>query len=202
MATSVPSLGMLPRLGSSKLISTWITITLAASIFAALDGGWLASWTALAPARIWRGEVWRLATWIFVERGPMSLVLACAAIYKLGGDLAPRWGDRRLKRFMTEIVVGAAAATALVALVSSEAWHLQRAGGWAATDALVIAWARQYPSQPLVLYGLLTLRGRELVAITLGVAVLFAIYFGPFAVVPELVACAAAAAYPRSRLER
>ncbi len=193
---------MLPRLGSSKLISTWITITLAASIFAALDGGWLASWTALAPARIWRGEVWRLATWIFVERGPMSLVLACAAIYKLGGDLAPRWGDRRLKRFMTEIVVGAAAATALVALVSSEAWHLQRAGGWAATDALVIAWARQYPSQPLVLYGLLTLRGRELVAITLGVAVLFAIYFGPFAVVPELVACAAAAAYPRSRLER
>jgi len=191
---------MRPRLTSSQLISAWIAITLAASIVAAVDGGWLASWTALAPARIWRGEVWRLATWVFVERGPMALVFTCAAIYKLGGDLAPRWGDRRLKRFMIEIVIGAGVVTSLLALVASDAWHLQRAGGFAVADVLVIAWARQYPSQPLTLYGLLTLRGRELVAVTLGVTLLVALYAGPFAVAPELVACAAAAAYPKVRL--
>jgi membrane associated rhomboid family serine protease len=191
---------MLPRLGSSKLISTWLAVTLAASVVAAVDGGWLASWTALAPARIWRGEVWRLATWVFVERGPVALVLTCAAIFKFGGDLAHRWGERRLRRFAIEILVGVGVVTALLGLIASDAWHLQRAGGWAVGDVLVIGWARQYPSQPLTLYGFLTLRGQQLVMVTLGIAILFAIYLGPFAMAPELLACAAAAAYPRNRL--
>lgn len=191
---------MWPRLGSSKLISRWITITLAASIVAAVDGGWLASWTALAPARIWRGEVWRLVTWVFVERGPISLVLTCAAIFKLGGDLAHRWGERRLRRFLIEIVLGVGVVTSVLALVASDAWHIARCGGWAVGDVLLIAWARQYPGQPLTLYGFLTLRGRQLVMLTVGVALLFAIYVGPFAMAPELLACAAAAAYPRARL--
>ena len=69
---------MLPRLGSSKLISTWIWITLVASIAAAVSGG-LMGWAALAPARIWRGEVWRLATWVFVEPGALALILTCGA---------------------------------------------------------------------------------------------------------------------------
>jgi membrane associated rhomboid family serine protease len=193
---------MLPRLGSSKLVSSWITITLAVSLLAALDGGWVASWLSLAPARIWRGEVWRLGTWIFVERGPMPLVLTCAAIYKLGGDLAPRWGDRRLRSFMIEIIVGAAVVTSIVGLVASDAWHLQRTGGWAATDVLVIAWARQFPERTLVLYGFLSLRGRDLIAVTLGVVIVFSIYLGPIAMLPELLACAAASRYPTARLRR
>jgi hypothetical protein len=127
--------------------------------------------------------------------------MTCAAIYKFGGELASRWGDRRLRRFMIEIVGGAAVLTTLLALVSDDAWHLYRVGGWATIDVLVIAWARQFPDRTLVLYsGLLALRGRALVRLTLAVAVLYAIYAGPFAVAPELIACAAAAAYPRSRL--
>src|SRR6201995_4319962 len=85
---------MLPRLGSSKLVSVWIWVTLLASIVAIVDGGWIAGWAALAPARIWRGEVWRLVTWGGVERGPLQLVVTCASIYKFGGELAPRWGGR------------------------------------------------------------------------------------------------------------
>src|SRR5450432_2596838 len=105
---------MWPRLGSSKFVRTWMLVTLAASIVAALDGGWLASWTALAPSRIFRGEVWRLATWPLIEHGPLSIVLTCAAIYKFGGDLAVRWGERRLRRFIGEIVIGAAVFSCVV----------------------------------------------------------------------------------------
>ena len=54
---------MLPRLGSSKLVSRWITITLAASIVTFVDGGRLAGLTGFAPSLIWHGQVWRLATW-------------------------------------------------------------------------------------------------------------------------------------------
>jgi membrane associated rhomboid family serine protease len=193
---------MLPRIGSSKVVSTWITITLAASILAMLDGGWIVHWTALEPDLIWRGQIWRVVTWALVEVGPMAIVLTCLSIYKFGGELAPRWGERRLRRFALQIIVAAGVLTALGALVSDHAWQMRRCGGWAVSDALVIAWARQYPTATLRLYGLIELSGRQLIGFTVGVTVLFAIATSPFVMMPELVACLAAAMYPRTWLAR
>jgi membrane associated rhomboid family serine protease len=191
---------MLPRLGSSVLISTWIWITIAASIAAALSGG-VMQWAALAPARIWRGEVWRLVTWVFVEPGALALILTCASIYKFGGELAPRWGDRRLRRFLLEILGGAAAATALLGLISAEVWHRQYLGGWAVCDVLVIAWARQYPDSILVVHGL-RLNGRNLAAAVIAITCVYALFAGPLAMAPELLACVAAYSYPGAWLAR
>jgi membrane associated rhomboid family serine protease len=193
---------VLPRLTLSKLVSAWIWITLVASVVAAVDGGWLVEWTALAPSRIWRGELWRLVTWVFVERSAVALVVGCACIYKFGGELATRWGDRRLQRFMLEIIAGAAAATALLALLSHGAWSLYRVGTWAVDDALVIAWARQYPDAIIALYGLVKLNGPRLIAATIGITIVFAVFHGPLAMAPELFACAAAYYYPAARLAR
>ena len=189
------------RVGPSKFVTRWILVTLAASIVAAIDGGWLVRWAALAPSRIWHGEVWRLVTWPLIEPGPVSLVVTCASIYKFGGELVVRWGDRRLGRFIIEVVVVAAVVTCVLAALARGA-YVQRLGGWAVTDALVIAWARQFPERVLLVYGLLALRGRELVAITVGVAILFAIYYGPVTMAPELVACGVAAWYPQTLLRR
>ena len=190
---------MLPRIGSSKFVSHWILLTLAASIIAALDGGWLWQWAALEPAKVWHGEVWRLATWPLIEGGPLALVFTCLAIYKFGGELAVVWGDQRLWRFARRVVLAASVVTCVLAALTGGG-HLHRLGGCAVADALVIAWARQFPQRGLTLYGLVTLRGRDLVTVTVGVAVLFALYFGPIATAPELVACLAAAAYPRGLL--
>jgi membrane associated rhomboid family serine protease len=174
--------------------------TIAASVVATLDGGWLASWTALDPSRIWRGQVWRLVTWPFIENGPLALVTTCIAIYMFGGALAIRWGDRRLRRFMLQIVIAAGVVTSvLAALVGARVFRL---GGWAVTDVLVIAWARQFPEMPLRIYGLLVLRGPELVRVTVAIAIVFALFWGPIWMAPELVGCAAAALYPRAWLAR
>jgi len=193
---------MLPRLGASKLVSTWLLLLLTASVVAMVDGGWLASWTALAPQRIWRGEVWRLVTWALVEDAPSSLLLTCFCIYRFGGDLAPRWGDRRLRRFAVLIILAAAALTTLAALASRDALYLSRTAGWVICDALTIAWARQYPTAHLRLYGLVELGGQRLVLITVGITVIYAIASGPFFMLPELVACLAAAYCPRAWLAR
>ena len=193
---------MFPRLGSSKLISTWILITLGASIFAAIDGGWLARWTAFAPGRIWHGELWRLLTWVFVERSPMCLILTCVCIYQFGGGLAPRWGERRLRRFLVEILGGAAVVATLLAWTSDDLWSLQRVGGWAVCDAIVIAWGRQYPAAIVRLYGLVQVNGKKLVAFTLGVTALYAIFRGPLTMAPEILTCAASYLYPESWLAR
>lgn len=193
----------LPRLGSSKLVSNWILITLAASVTAMLDGGFTYEWAALAPERILHGQVWRLVTWPLVEPGPVGIVVTCISIYKFGGDLAPRWGDRRLRRFMIEIVLASGIIATLGALISEHGWNMHRCGGWVVSDALVIAWARQYPSSTLRLYyGMLELGGQRLVYFTVGVTCLIALSWSPFAYAPELVACFAAAWYPRDLLAR
>lgn len=191
---------MLPRLGSSKLISTWIWITIAASIAGMSDT--VAGWLALAPARIWRGEVWRLVTWVLVEPGPLALILTCASIYRFGGELAPRWGERRMRRFLLEIFGGTAVATALLALISADAWRAHYLGGWAVGDVLVIAWARQYPDAVLTIYGLVQLNGRNLISAVLAMTCVYALFVGPVAMAPELLACAAAYAYPGAWLSR
>ena len=191
---------MLPRL-RSNFVSRWILVTLVASLVGAVDGGWLASWASLAPSRILRGELWRLVTWPLVEQGPLQLVFTCAAIYKFGGELAIRWGDRRLRRFVVEIAIAAGAATTVLAWVIGTS-YMRRLGGWAMGDALVIAWARQFPDATLVLYGLLSLRGRELINVTFGVAIVFAVFVGPVWMAPELFACLLAARYPQAWLRR
>jgi hypothetical protein len=191
---------MLPRLGSSKLVSTWIWVTVLASLVAAVDGGLVARWAALAPSRILHGEVWRLATWVLVEQSPFGLILTCLSVYRFGGDLIPRWGERRLLRFMVEVVGGAGVVTVLFALISDDAWRMYHLGGWAVGDALVIAWARQYPDRVLVIYGLARLHGRDLITVVIAMTSVYAIYVGPFAMAPELLACAAALWYPSARL--
>jgi membrane associated rhomboid family serine protease len=185
----------------SKFVSRWIGLTLVVSIIAALDNGFVTTWAALAPAKIWHGEVWRLVTWPLVEPGPIGLVITCLSIYKFGGELAGAWGDRRLFRFVRHVVLAAAAATCVVTAVLGGA-YMHRVGGWALTDALLIAWARQFPLRTLNLYGLAAFRGQELVNVTLAIVVIMALYVGPISMTPELVACAAAVLYPKGLLGR
>ena len=193
---------MLPRIGSSRFVSTWMFVTLVASIVSMVGGHTLARWVALEPSEIWSGQVWRLVTWVLVEAGPYGLVLTIASIFKFGGELAPRWGDRRLRRFVLQIVLAAGVITALGAVVSDRAWHMSRLGGMAVGDALCIAWARQYPTAELRVWGLLVLNGTKLIWATAGFTILMAIAYGPFVMAPELVACLGAAYYPRAWLSR
>lgn len=189
----------MPRLGSSKLVSRWMIATLVGSVAAMLDRGALTDWLALEPDRIWHGQVWRLITWVLIERHPFALLVTCACLYEFGGDLAHRWGDRRLRRYALDVLGGAAIVTALVGLVSDHVWYTSLAGGRAVSDALAIGWARQFPERELRI-GLLRLRGGDLIAVTIGMTCVWAIYLGPLSMLPDLLACAAAFYYPRARL--
>lgn len=184
----------LPRLGSSKLISEWLLATIGLSVVAVVDGGWLVSKLALIPSRVWLGEIWRLVTWPLIESGPISLILTCVVIFRFGSDLATRWGDRRFQRVMLQIVAAAAVIGVLVATVAGLA-RMGRVGGWAVSDAIVILWARQFPTQEVRMYGM-TLSGRKLIQLTIGVTALFAIFGNPLLMGPELGACALAYWYP------
>ena len=184
-----------------RLINIWIYVTLGASLVGVVDGGWLASMLSLAPQYVWHGQVWRLATWALIETSPLRLILLLVTIYALGSELVTMWGERRLRRFMLQIVVAAGIVGCLLALVSDAAWYMRHHAGWAVDDAIVIAWARQYPRRPLRIYGLLELQGQQLVTITIAITAVFALWYGPIMMAPELAACAAAALYPSGWLK-
>jgi len=192
---------MWPRFGSSWFVSRWITITIALTVIAAIDGGLLYGWLSLAPSKVFHGQLWRLVTWPLVQGGPLPLLFTCLAIYKFGSELAIRWGDRRLRRFMLEIVLAAGIVTCLVAAVAGMT-YMRRVGGWVIMDALVIAWARQFPNATLNLYGLVAVRGRTLINITIAFTVVTALFSSPIWMAPELVACLAVANYPQGWLRR
>ena len=179
----------------SKLVTWWIVVTVAASTVAALDGGHLASWASLAPSRIWHGEVWRVVTWPLIERSPFAVIVRCLVIYRFAGALAPRWGDRRLLRFVAWIVGIAGMATCLVALVSHDA-NTARLGGWTITEILLIGWARQFPDGTLFVFeGMFRLRGRGTVGFVAVFTIVLAGFAGPFAMVPS-----SSRAWPRSAI--
>jgi membrane associated rhomboid family serine protease len=186
-------MSMWPRIGQSSLVTKWLAITIAASIIGTLDGGFLFKWASLIPHRVLTGEVWRLVTWPFVEVGPVGLILTCLSIYKFGTELSVRWGERRLARFVIEVMLIAG----VVGVIASTITHtpMLHLGGWAVGDLLVIAWARQFPNRALTLYGLVTVHGRNLVHLTLAITAVYAIYVGIVRFTPELTACLLAMFY-------
>jgi membrane associated rhomboid family serine protease len=185
---------------SRTFVTRWIAATLIVSIIAFIDNGWLAQWITLAPTRVWNGEVWRLVTWVLIVPSPISLVVTCFAIYKFGGDLGDRWGERRFRRFAIELVAAAALITCLLSIITGDTGA--HVGGVVMTFSLVIAWARQFPEQKVMLYGMVPIHGRNLMALIGGLTILFALHYGIYEMAPELAACAIAAGYPRGWLAR
>jgi membrane associated rhomboid family serine protease len=179
-------------------IAAMLALMFAMSIASAIDagfGGSLSRWLDLRPSQVWSGEVWRLVTWPFLERGPLSLLFAGIAIFYFGPDLHERWGRRRFVRFVVGIAAIAGVGTCLGAFVFPMAWWLPQDGGMVLADAIVIAWALQFPDAPLRFYHVLVVRGGEVVSLVLGVTLLFALFYGVAVVLPELLAGLAALVY-------
>ena len=177
-----------------RVTARLLAVTLGLSVMAALDarmGGDLYLHLALVPEDVWRGQVWRLVTWPFVLGGPLGLIFTCSALYVFGSDLATVWSPRRYLRYLAAAVGGAGVATCLLGVVLPGVSWLPYLGGMALTDAIAIAWARQFPHQPVHVY-LLTVRGESLVSAVVAVTGIFAVYFGYAWMLPELLVVAAA----------
>lgn len=189
--------GFLPRWISPvvwALIGATLVVSLAAAI-AARAGIDAYAELALVPADVWAGELWRLLSWPLVEASPWALVMGCAALYWFGGQLAGVWGARRFAGFVAAIVLLAGAGTAALALIVRPAWSLPHLGGFAVSNALVVAWALQFPERTIRVYGLLRLGGPVLAYGAVVMTVLVAVFYSVSMVLPELLAGLGALVY-------
>ena len=189
------------------LVGALLAITVIVSIADAIStqaGVSLAAHGALIPEAVMRGEIWRLATWVFFEGSPISLVFGCLMLYWFGRDLAAQWGDRW---FAWAWFGGSVATGVIITLVGRFAWaavlHAPFAGNAAITAGLVLVWALAFPERQIRLYFLFPMGGMTLVWIELGITALVAIYSGLGSVLPVVIGEAVALAYMfRGRLTR
>ena len=168
-------------------VALLIAATLVSSIASAqLYGFGLAS--ALVPGYVFAGQVWRLASFVFIEPDPLGLIFAGLGLFWFGRDLVRIWGPLRFLGAYLGLAAAAGVVTCLVALVRTGLLGHPFVGAWATVSALIVAWACAFPGRSLLLYFLVPLSGRNLVYATLGGTLLFALLGGFENYIPHFAA--------------
>jgi membrane associated rhomboid family serine protease len=173
-----------------------VAILIALTIFCSL-GGMLAqhagvpfmSWTGFSGELVWKGQLWRLVTYLFVEADPLSFLFGILMMYWFGRDLCDSWGPARFVAFYLGLGVSAALVTCLVGRFALPLANLMpHFGNMPVADGLVIAWALRFPERVVNLYFVLQVSGRSLIVATIGLTVILAIYSGLSVFIPHFAA--------------
>jgi membrane associated rhomboid family serine protease len=143
----------------------------------------------LMPQAVFDGQVWRLLTWTFFEPQPLSLIFACLIFLFLGRDLVSSWGPERFLLRCLGLVVATGLVTCVVGRfvfpgLRESVWM----SAWPLGEALILAWATQFPSSQLLVYFVLPVGGRRLVILTVAGTLLFAALSGFDLYLPHFVA--------------
>lgn len=177
-----------------RVVGALIAVTFVLSVLSAILGrngvpGGLARWGVLLPEAVFHGQVWRLATWQFFEFDPIGLLFACLMLYWFGRDLCDRWGPARF----LGIYFGFSAVVGLLVCVIgrflwSDVYQGVYAGTWPVAEAMTIAWALAYPDREIYLFFLVRAGGKILIALTIGLTLLWAAFVGLPAMLPHFLA--------------
>ena len=189
----------LPRVRFVRVLGTSLPSTVAAlvalmagatilGVLMAHAGVPLLMAAALVPEQVLQGELWRLLTWTFIEPDPIGLIFSCLLLAWLGRDLSHAWGHWRFVGVYLVFAAIVAATTCALAL----AWPALRTRAyltaWAMGDAILVAWATQFPYRQILAYFVIPVGGRNLVLLTVAGTLLFAVFSGPAAFIPHFVA--------------
>lgn len=128
-----------------------------------ISGGLASYWLAFAPGAIFRGQVWRLVTFVFVPLFSDLLYLALSLLlyYFLGNQLERAWGSTR---FTVYYLLGVLL-TVLCGLAlwfTPFRWHLGVVNMHYVNLSLFLAFASLYPDMQFRIYFIIPIRGKWL----------------------------------------
>jgi len=189
----------LPRVRFVRVLGTSLPSTVAAlvalmagatilGVLLAHAGVPLLMAAALVPEQVLRGELWRLLTWTFIEPDPVGLVFSCLLLAWLGRDLSDAWGHWRFVGVYLAFAAAVAATTCALALAWPPLGTRAYLTAWAMSDAILVAWATQFPHRQILAYFVIPVGGRNLVFLTVAGTLLFAVFSGPVRYVPHFIA--------------
>jgi len=185
-------------------MATRLTLAIGAlSILVALasrmGGGSLLPHLLFTPALAVRGELWQLVTYaLFIPLGSgagiFGFLLSLYFLYAIGGQVEAVLGSRRFLGFFAGVAALAAVLTIPVAYLFG--WQfVTHSGVWVSLSALVILFAHHFAHQPIYLFFVLPVQGRQLILLSFGILGLYALLDGPAQVLPEFFGMVAALAF-------
>lgn len=124
---------------------------------------------------IYSFEIWRLFTYAFLHdiSSPLHVIFNSLMLYMIGTPLEDHFGEKRFLLFtLIAIFMGGLLVCLSFLLGLSDA---PVAGFSAVTIGLVIAWGLIFSTQHIYIFGLLPLTGKQLVYITVGLEILYAV---------------------------
>lgn len=192
-------------------MATRLTIAIGAlSILVAIGGralgGGLLQHLLFTPSLVLRGEIWQLVTYAFFiplglgGSGIFGFLLSLYFLYMIGGQVEAVMGSRRFLRFFVGIAVASSILTLPFAYLFGFQ-HLAHSGIWVSLGALTIAFAHHYAHQPIYLFFVLPVQGRQLILFSFGILALYAILSSLWQVFPQLLGLLLALGYSRGLLQ-
>jgi membrane associated rhomboid family serine protease len=154
-----------------------LALMLLASVWAALDRT-VGGAAALMPMAVARGQLWRLVTWVVVQRDPGTLLFGGFMLWWIGQQLSYAWSERRFVLRVLGTTLFAGVVTTLLGIVWSPASVVVHVGMWPLVNALLVSWAMLHPDAQVNIWGVLPLTGRNLALLVTGGTVLYAIFSG------------------------
>lgn len=110
----------------------------------------LYDWLSLSPALVWKGQVWRVVSYVFLPGGTVDWVVSLFWLATLVAVLSRNWSARVFWGYC----LLAALAGALPIVLLKSGMQAGFAGCSAITFGLLVAWDRSYRRERLVLLGI------------------------------------------------
>ena len=148
----------------------------------------------LFPAEVQSGHLWQLVTYIFPLESPLALFFNALMLWMFGGELEARWGARRFLTFYFGVALGAAGCVVALAYAVPALAGLPIVGPGGLMLALLVAWGMIYAERRMNLWGLLPLKGKHLLLLSLAVTAVTAFATQPMTFVIHAFAAMIAAA--------
>jgi len=133
----------------------------------------LLSHLILEPLAVVRGEIWQLFTYSFAQQGIISVLFGMLTLWFTGTLLEGAYGSRWLAElYWTSVIGGAIIATAITFThVFGLRTDVGSAGVWAGVFGLLVAIAMLFGDQEFLLWFLIRIKAKYLVAIYILIAI-------------------------------
>ncbi len=127
----------------------------------------------LVPKALLRGEIWQLATYSLIEQGILGVLFSMLTLWFTGSLLEGSYGGQWVAELYGVSVVGGALVAAAVSFTRIFGLHPASAayGPWAGIFGLLIAIAMLFGDQEFLLWFVLRLKAKYMVAIYILIAV-------------------------------
>src|SRR5882672_5007513 len=121
------------------------------------------------PQDVVHGQLWRLATYMFVHGGFFHILFNMLALWMFGVELERTWGSRYFLKYYFVCGVGAALTTVVLSFlpgIFGQQLYLSRTvGASGAVMGVLLAYALYFPNRPIYMYFVFPLPAKYFVMI-------------------------------------